>query len=73
MSLKVYCRIRPPSSSALNVRNNTISLKSHSFDFDYVFSDNSSQKDIFDQTAAELIMPSIQGQNGCVILFGPTE
>lgn len=73
MSFKVFCRARPPSSSLLTVRNNGVSAKSHSFDFDAVFNENSTQREVYDQVADPLIGPTMSGQSGCVILFGPTE
>ena len=73
MSLKVNCRIRPPSSGLISVRGGVLSVKSQSFEFDSVFQETSSQKEVFDQTAASLIPAAMSGVCGCVIFFGPTE
>ncbi|XP_064174240.1 LOW QUALITY PROTEIN: uncharacterized protein si:ch211-63b16.4 [Anguilla rostrata] len=42
----------------------------HSLDFDAVWGENATQKDVYESTAKPLVEALLQGYNGCVITYG---
>lgn len=73
MSLQIFCRLRPPISPAFSYNNSTITTKGLNFNFDWVFNESSSQKEIFHIAVEPLITDMLNGQSGCIMLFGPSE
>ena len=73
MSLKIYCRIKPPLAGNVQLKANSVTLKSYSFNFDHIFPENHSQKEVFSCTAEKIIAPALLGQSGSVFIFGPSE
>lgn len=83
-NIRVVTRIRPISTKELNenakesvraIKNsNTIELESkRTYDFDAVFGSFSSQKDVYDETAGEMIRSNLfKGFNVTVLAYGQT-
>ena len=86
-AIKVVLRVRPPPKeehhdSFIDIpeggRQITVAPKSdsvaspQSFQFDRVFSPNSSQRSIYDEVGAPLVENVLEGFNGCVFAYGQT-
>jgi kinesin family protein 5 len=71
-SIKVAARFRPLSKGefCLKLKENTVTTPDATFTFDKVFSPNSTQKDIYDYAAENMVNDIMQGYNGTIFAYG---
>lgn len=81
--ISVGIRLRPdqanhPKIDQLNISPDQSSIElmvsntQHSFSFDHIYPDNSSQFDIFKASTLKLVENALDGYNGCVFAYGQT-
>ncbi len=84
-NIRVMCRFRPQNDrevkeggkSVINVRDDTtVFIKgeesNHTFTFDRIYTDKSSQKEIFEDSAKPMIEDIFRGYNGTIFVYGQT-
>eukprot|EP00808_Paulinella_micropora_P014277 g54956.t1 len=80
-SIQVAVRIRPLSSSELSGKqratkaipeSNQISISSRGFTFDRIFTEESTQEDVWENTVKPLFDGYVQGYNATILAYGQT-
>jgi kinesin family protein 3/17 len=56
----------------MDMRNNPHLCQYHSFKFDYVYSEDSSQACVYDNTAKAAVLSTLEGYNATVLAYGQT-
>ena len=82
--IQVAVRIRPETDQSRVSKNMTITRDNgngidlyvntvkHEFQFDKVFTDDSSQDKVFKHSLTTIINDVIEGYNGCILTYGQT-
>lgn len=84
-SIKVALRVRPfnkretNSNNVVNISNNKISINNpenikekKTFSYDYVYPDNTEQKQVYSDIGTKIIDNTYEGYNSCVFAYGQT-
>jgi kinesin family member 5 len=83
-NIRVVCRFRPQNDRELKeggkaiiqVIGDTVNIKgeesNHTFTFDRIYTDKSSQKEIFEDVAKPMIEDIFRGYNGTIFVYGQT-
>lgn len=75
-NIKVLCRIRPKNNleknreSIVRHENNTVLVKNERFNFDHVFSDTTTQQEVFELGAIPIINDMLNGYNCTFFVYG---